>query len=147
MEKKSEAMEKEGVDIPEGKTEEQPTGMWEGMRGAGPELLLLEVPAIEKATCRLRRPVAVVTAVVLTVTFVVVIRSMVTMIVPLLLCAANMVMLVLLSLNDADVIMMTGGRVAGMEVVVDVVTVVVVVRLGSQVTVCRLAPGALMAQL
>lgn len=86
-------------------------------------------------------------AVVLTVTFVLVIRSMVTMMVPLLLCATNMVMLVLLSLNDADVMMMRGGRVAGMEVVVDVVTVVVVVRLGSQITVCRLAPGALIDQL
>lgn len=45
--KKSEAMENEEVEIPEGKTELQPTGIWEGMRGGGPELLLLAALARE----------------------------------------------------------------------------------------------------
>ncbi len=45
--KKSEAMEKDGVEMPEGNTDEQPTGMWEGIRGAGPELVVFMFPVNE----------------------------------------------------------------------------------------------------
>jgi hypothetical protein len=70
------------------------------------------------------------------------------MIVPLVLKATNIVMLVLLSLNEAVVMVIIGGAVAGIDVAcVDVDTVVVVVKSGSQDTVCSLAPGAFSPQL